>query len=206
MSDGARSRRAPYSEQMRRILHTAAAAASLLLIAVFAGCAPDPAPPAAASTPTAVQTTTPSPTTTAEALVPLPTDCRAIVSADVLSQLQDVPLNDKAFAPTGVQPDGSLICVWGSPSADTTNLTTTVSYLDRGPALDELNAFREAGATCYTPDGGTRCERTWQNKDHPVTDGRTMFWREGVLIDTRYSNLAPDGYTSSLVANIFRGR
>ena len=188
---------------MRRILHAAAAAASLLLVATITACAPDPATPTpAASTPAVVQT--PTPTVTAEALVPLPTDCRATVSAEVLSQLQDVPLNDKAFAPTGVQPDGSLICVWGSPNADTTNLTTTISHLDRGPALDELNAFRAEGATCYTPDGGTRCERTWQNKDYPVTDGRTMFWREGVLIDTRYSNLAPDGYTSSVVANIFR--
>lgn len=192
---------------MRRITLAAAAAASLLLATLLAACAPDPAtpttpPPAAVSSST--PTSTPTPTATAEPVFALPTDCQAIVSADVLSQLQDVPLNDKAFAPTGVQPDGSLICVWGSPSADTTNLTTTISYVSRGPALDELNAFRDKGATCYTPDGGTRCERTWKNAHYPVTDGRTMFWRDGILIDTRYSNLAPEGYTSSLVANIFR--
>ncbi|MEQ6899351.1 hypothetical protein [Microbacterium sp. KR10-403] len=192
---------------MRRITTAAAAAASLLLLTVLAACAPDPAPTTPASTPPAVaeQTGTPTPTTTPTAApaVALPTDCRAIVSAAVLAQLQDQPLNDKAFGPTGVQSDGSLICVWGSPSADTTNLTTTISYIDRGPALDAMNAFREKGATCYTPDEGTRCERTWKNKQYPVTDGRTMFWRDGVMIDTQYSNLAPDGYTASLVAHIF---
>jgi len=192
---------------MRRIPSAAAVAASLLLLTALTACAPDPAPETSAATSSAVaeQTATPGPTPTATVApaVALPTGCRAIVSAAVLAQLQDQPLNDKAFAPTGVQSDGSLICVWGSPSADTTNLTTTISHMNRGPALDAMNAFRDKGATCYTPDEGTRCERTWQNKQYPVTDGRTMFWRDGVMIDTQYSNLAPEGYTSSVVAHVF---
>jgi len=193
---------------MRRITTAAAAAASLLLLTVLAACAPDPEPDAPVSTPPAIaeQTGTPTPTATAtaEPVVALPTDCRAIVSAEVLSQLQDQPLNDKAYGDeVGVQPDGSLICLWRNPAADVTGLTTTISHMSRGPALDAMNAFRDEGATCYTPDRGTRCERTWNDKQYPVTDGRTMFWRDGVMIDTHYWNLAPEGYTSSIVAHIF---
>lgn len=190
-------------------------AASALLVAVaavlLAGCADDSRPaatatvPAAASaSPTATAAPTASPTATAVAEVVIPSDCRSILSAAVLAQLSDVPLNDPAFGASGVQPDGSLVCVWGSPGADTTGLTTTISRMNRGPALDMLNALAaNEGFTCYTPDAGTRCEKTWQNATYPVTDGRTLYWRSGVLIDTRYSNLAPTGYTASIVEHLF---
>ncbi|MBN9187947.1 MAG: hypothetical protein J0I62_05500, partial [Microbacterium sp.] len=59
------------------------------------------------------------------------------------------------------------------------------------------------GFTCYTPDGGTRCEKTWKDATYPITDGRTVFWRADVLIDTTYSNLSPSGYTASIVAHVF---
>ena len=63
----------------------------------------------------------------------------------------------------------------------------------------------EQGFTCYAPEFGTRCEKTWQNEQYPVTDGRTLYWRNDILIDTAYSNLAPDGYTASIVESIFGG-
>ncbi len=203
-----------YSEGMRRITQTAVAVASLVLVTALAACAPSPttaapssppptSPPPSAPTPSAPASATPAPAPTEQTVARLPSDCRAILSADVLAQLKDVPLNDPAFGPSGVQADGSLLCVWGSPNADTTSLVTKISRVNRGPALDQLNAFRDKGATCYTPENGTRCEQTWQNKRYPVTDGRTMFWRAGVLIDTQYSNLAPTGYTSSIVAHVY---
>ena len=81
---------------------------------------------------------------------------------------------------------------------------TTISYVSRGPVLELLNQLADAeGFTCYTPDGGTRCEKTWQNETYPVTDGRTLFWRDDILIDTWFSNLAPAGYTEAIVASIF---
>lgn len=123
----------------------------------------------------------------------------------VLSQLEGVPLNDPAFGSSGPQPGGGLVCVWRDPAADTTGLITTISYMSRGPALDMLNELvAEEGYTCYTQVGGTRCEKTWENETYPVTDGRTLFWREDILIDTVYSNLAPTGYTDAVVASIFR--
>lgn len=127
-----------------------------------------------------------------------------MLTAAVLAELDGVPLNDPAFGPSGPQDDGSLICAWGDPAADTTKLVTTISAVSRGPALDMLNALvADEGFTCYTPDGGTRCEKTWPNEVYPVTDGRTLFWRDDILIDSRYSNLAPSGYTAAIVASVF---
>lgn len=199
----------------RRASGVAGGAASLLLlIGALTACAPDvptagpssspstsfSETPAPIPTVTDAPTPTPSPTATAE----IPDDCRAILTADVLAQLEDVPLNDPAFGASGPQSDGSLICVWRDPAADTTGLVTTITYLSRGPALDLLNGLADnEGFTCYTPDGGTRCEKTWQNETYPVTDGRTLFWRDDILIDTRFSNLAPLGYTSAIVASIY---
>jgi len=192
----------------------AGAAAALALVALLAACAPQTGGDAGydpSSSPTASETEgpdatgSPSPSPTPSiAPIALPTDCRAILTADVLAQLEGIPLNDAAFGPSGVGSDGTLTCIWGDPGADTTGLTTTISKMNRGPALDMLNALvTDEGFACFTPDDGTRCEKTWQNEQYPVTDGRTLFWRDDVLIDTRYSNLAPSGYTSSIIAHLF---
>ena len=99
---------------------------------------------------TATQTPTPiatrSPGATPAAQVQLPTDCRAILSDDVLAELDGVTLNDASYGDeVGVQADGSLVCLWGSPETDTGRLTTTISVISRGPALDLLNAARRRG-------------------------------------------------------------
>jgi hypothetical protein len=179
----------------------------LFALAALTACAPDAAPegdftftPTPSSSASASPTRTPTPVAQAE----IPTDCRKILNADVLAQLQGTPLNDPAFGASGPQSDGSLICVWGDPAADATSLVTTITYVSRGPALDQLNKLAdEDGFTCYTPDTGTRCEKTWQDPKYPVASGRTLYWRDGVLIDTKYSNLAPTGYTAAVVDAIY---
>lgn len=198
----------------RRSATALIAAATLLLLtqgltacaagdATSSSAAPSPTTSSSASV-TATASPSPSPSSTAQADAAIPTDCRAILSDAVLAELGQQPLNDPAFGPSGPQNDGSLVCIWGDPGADTTGLTTTISRMNRGPALDMLNALAaKEGFSCYMPDAGTRCEKTWQNDTYPVTDGRTLYWRQGVLIDTRYSNLAPAGYTSSIVEHIF---
>lgn len=189
----------------------AARAAVLAVAAVLAlsACAPDGGSDSTPSAPSPIESRTPDGTpiptltpTTAPAAIP--TDCRAILTPDVLSQLGSTPLNDPALGPSGVQPDGSLVCIWRDPRADTTGLMTVIARKDRGPALDMLNDLvNTQGFSCYTPDEGTRCEKTWINDTYPVNDGRTLFWRDDVLIDTQYSNLAPTGYTASIIAAIF---
>jgi hypothetical protein len=189
-----------------------AAAASVLVLAALAlaACAPDASPtpsdPSRTPPPGATASATPSPTPTPTATpVAVPTDCRSLVSEPVLAQFGDLPLNDPAYgSDVGVQADGSLVCLWGRPDTDTGRLSTTISRMSRGPALDLLNGLADTeGYTCYTPDGGTRCEKTWIDEQYPVTDGRTLFWRDDVLIDTSYQNLAPSGYTDSVVAAVF---
>jgi hypothetical protein len=136
----------------------------------------------------------------------VPEDCTAPLTAAVREQLADIPLNDPADGTAvGPQPDGSLICLWRDPAADTTFLETRYVPTNRGPALDLLNGLAaDEGFSCYTPDDGTRCERTWENEQYPgVIDGRTLFWRDDLLIDTGYSNLAPSGYTSAIVAALW---
>jgi hypothetical protein len=186
----------------------AGAASVLLALVVLTACAPDEAPAGGeftyTPTPSASTSATPTPTPSATARADIPDDCRAILTADVLAQLDGVPLNDPAFGSSGPQPDGGLVCVWRDPASDTTGLVTTIEYMSRGPALEMLNKLvADEGYTCYTPDGGTRCEKTWQNETYPVTDGRTLFWRDDILVDTAYSNLAPIGYTAAVVASIF---
>jgi hypothetical protein len=189
-----------------------AVGALLLALVLLTACAPDPSPAdtgptasgSASPSPEGTASPTPTPTPSATARAEIPDDCREMLTAAVLAELDGVPLNDPAFGPSGPQADGSLVCVWGDPAADTTRLVTTISYLSRGQALDRLNALvADEGFTCSTPDGGTRCEKTWQNEAYPVTDGRTLFWRDDVLIDSRYSNLAPSGYTAAIVASLF---
>lgn len=197
--------------QRRRPALVAAATAAVALL--LAGCAGEPSgsgsggadasPTPSWSISRSTASPAPTPTQTATA-AEIPTDCRAILTEAVLSEIGGTPLNDPAFAPTGVQSDGSLVCVWRDPGADTTGIRTKISRMNRGPALDLLNQLADAeGFTCYTPDGGTRCEKTWQNEQYPVEDGRTLFWRDDVLIDTSFSNMFPSGYTSAIVQSVF---
>lgn len=193
----------------RRFGFALAAASVLVMTGMLAACAggtttgPTPTPePNVSESAIASPTATASPTPTAD--VAIPSDCRSVVSDAVVAQLSDVPLNDPALGASGVQADGSLVCRWGDPGTPDTVLTTTISRVARGPALDMLNALAEGeGFTCYTPDEGTRCEKTGQDDANSVTDGRTLYWRQNVLIDSRYANLAPTGYTSSIVATLF---
>jgi hypothetical protein len=179
-----------------------AAATALLLALALTACVPEPdaAGPSPTASQTAAATRTPAPTPTAEA-ARVPTDCRAMLTPAVLDQLAAVPLNDPALGASGVQGDGSLVCVWGASSASV--LRTTISMMSRGPALDMLNGLLAEGYACYTPDGGTRCEKTWFSEPDLIPEGRTLFWRDDVLIDSSFTNLAPSGYTAAIVGSVF---
>ncbi|MGP3535886.1 hypothetical protein ACTU3I_13890 [Microbacterium sp. RD1] len=201
------SARRPRARLAAAIVAAAPMLVPLAACAPEAGSSPTPdrsssasASPSSSGSPTVSPSASPSTTPAA-----LPTDCKAILAESVLAQLADVPLNDPgAGEATGVQPNGTLVCLWRDPRADTTFLRTEISRMNRGPALDLLNELAAGGQfTCYTPDGGTRCEGTWPNPTYPVTDGRTLFWRDDVLVDTSFSNLAPTGYTNSIVAHVF---
>ncbi|GAA3633552.1 hypothetical protein GCM10022200_15870 [Microbacterium awajiense] len=192
----------------RRILLGAAAAVGAAL--VLAACAPEPGTQtpspqpgsSTTSTPTPFGSPVPTPTTDdgATAHGGIPDDCRAILSPGVLAQLEGVPLNDTGMNPSGPQPDGTLVCVWGEAGDETMRLTTTISGLSRGPALDLLNELFDEGFTCYQPDEGTRCETA--SGSGAAIEGRTLYYLDDVLIDTTFVGIAPSGYTDAIIAAI----
>lgn len=122
----------------------------------------------------------------------------------VREQLEGHMLNDPNMGTFGVGEDGSLSCLWRHPGADTTYLETKISELDADPAETMLDGLAiDDGFACTTTASSTRCKKTWANTEYPVTDGRTVHWQQGILIDTRYSNLAVKGFTDSIVEYIF---
>lgn len=192
----------------RRTLLGAAAAVGVAV--ALAACAPEPgtgtpSPQPGSSTtgtPTPLGSPVPTPTTDDDVTAGggIPDDCRAILSPAVLAQLEGVPLNDSGASPSGPQPDGTLICVWGEPGDASRQLTTTITVMSRGPALDLLNELFDDGFTCYQPDDGTRCEKSGSSGG--VVEGRTLYYLDDVLIDTTYAGLAPGGYTDAVIAAI----
>ncbi len=204
----ARAARAAYREAMtsRRL-----AALGLALLAAFAltACAGTPdggttsaTSGASSAAPTPVMTLAPFPMGPATSTTPLPSNlpqgCRDILTASVLQELDGVPLNADGMG-GGIRSDSTRVCVWGEPGAVGTRLVTLIGYAPDQPARDALYALGNDGYTCYEPHGGIRCEKTWQSATLPVQEGRTLFYRDGVIVDTQYSNLAPAGYTDAII-------
>lgn len=190
---------------------------------MLAGCAPEPDDAPATSSGTAaatdqatavpsdaetaaegdVPTPEPLPTGTATTSTTIPADCRSLLTQPILDALAGTPLNADLAGFPETLPAGSLVCVWGSPDAATTRMSTTISIRPHNDMIDYLNALADEGFNCYSPDAGVRCELTWRNPVYPVTDGRTLYFRDNILIDTQYSNLAPAGYTNAIVAALW---
>lgn len=188
------------------ILRAGTAAGALALAAlVLAGCVPEPAAPAAtAPAPAPSPAATPPPIAgfpfgQAASTTPLPKDCERILSDEILDSLEGIPLNAPGMG-GGIRPDSSRVCVWAEPGAAMTRLVTIVGYAPYNEAMDALNALMsEEGYVCYRPDEGVRCELAWTDDLLGLPAGRTLYYRDGVVVDTQYSNLAPQGYTTAIV-------
>ncbi|MFT4214924.1 MAG: hypothetical protein QM622_09135 [Microbacterium sp.] len=156
----------------------------------------------ASATPTSDFTLESFPIGTTESTTALPSDlpqgCRDILNDEVLAQLDGVPLNADGMG-GGIRADSARVCVWGDPDAVATRLVTVIGYSPDQEARDELYRLAGEGYTCYEPNKGIRCEKTWDHPTLPVTQGRTLFYRDGVIVDTQYSNLAPSGYTDAII-------
>ncbi|MCT9819109.1 hypothetical protein N3K63_02285 [Microbacterium sp. W1N] len=182
------------------------------LVFGFAACAPEPdaAPAPSTSAPVAVSPTAAAaapelaafPTGPSTSTTALPSDCRAILTPAVLAELEGVSLNAPGMG-GGIRADSSRVCIWGEPGSVGTWLATVIGYAPDRDARDALYALGNDGYTCYEPRGGIRCEKTWQHPSLPVEQGRTLFYRDGVIVDTQYSNLAPKGYTNAVIAALW---
>jgi len=202
---------AAYRERMTLRRRLAALGLSLLAVAAFTACAGMPDGGATTSTDAAAPASaTPSPTmtlapfpmgsSTSTTALPanLPQGCRDLLTGAVLQELDGVPLNAEGMG-GGIRSDSTRVCVWGEPGAIGTRLVTLVGYSPDQEARDALYALGNDGYTCYEPHGGIRCEKTWTSATLPVEQGRTLFYRDGVIVDTQYSNLAPAGYTDAVI-------
>ena len=188
------------------------AALAVALPALVTGCAGTPdtsattgvsdASASASPSPSASPSLAPFPTGPSTSTTALPADlpqgCRDLLDDAVLAQLDGVPLNAPGMG-GGIRPDSSRVCVWGEPGAAATWLVTVIGYSPDQEARDALYALGNEGYTCYEPNGGVRCESTWESGTLPLQQGRTLFYRDGVIVDTQFSNLAPAGYTDSVI-------
>lgn len=135
---------------------------------------------------------------------PLPTDCRTILTPEVLAQLDGVALNHESYGPAaGPQPDGSITCIWGDPADESRTLVTRIAKHTPHEASVILGDARNAGLECTELDIAVRCsgEQTVDGTTDPV--GRTLFVRGGIVIDTQFINLAPEGYTNAIIQAIW---
>ncbi|MFS0868250.1 hypothetical protein AB3M83_13060 [Microbacterium sp. 179-B 1A2 NHS] len=189
----------------RRLTATALVAVALAM----GGCAPEPGADASGEpTPTATATPSPTPTPAPVADFPygpststtaLPQDCETILTDEILASLDGIPLNAPGMG-GGIRPDSSRVCVWADPGASMTRLVTVVGYAPKNPAIDAMNELADdEGFVCYAPDEGVRCEKTWEDDTLGLPQGRTIYYRDGVAVDTQYSNLTPQGYTTAIV-------
>ncbi|PZU46578.1 MAG: hypothetical protein DI566_07000 [Microbacterium sp.] len=192
-----------------------AISAALAVAVLLGGCTGTPDTTASSSsgaaakpspTPTPAPSLAPFPTGTSESTTPLPADlpqgCRDLLTDAVLAQLEDVPLNADGMG-GGIRADSARVCAWGDPGAAGTWLVTVIGYSPDREARDALYALGQDGFTCYEPDDGIRCEKTWDHPTLPVKQGRTVFYRDGVFVDTQYSNLAPTGYTNAVIDSLW---
>ncbi len=210
MSSPATRRIAPYR---RRVVALVALAAVALT-----ACAPEPdVTPPSTVPPASTATAAPSAPATAPQLADfpfgpsesttalpanLPEGCRDLLTDRVLAELDGVPLNAPGMG-GGIRPDSSRVCAWGEPGAAGTWLVTIIGFSPYRQATDALYELGRQGYTCYEPDEGVRCERTWEHETLPVTQGRTLYYRDGIIVDTQYSNLAPRGYTNAIIASLW---
>lgn len=188
------------------------AALAVALPALVTGCAGTPdtsattgssdasasASPSTSASPSLAPFPTGPSTSTTALPADLPQGCRDLLDDAVLAQLDGVPLNAPGMG-GGIRPDSSRVCVWGEPGAAATWLVTVIGYAPDQEARDALYALGNEGYTCYEPNGGVRCESTWESGPLPLQQGRTLFYRDGVIVDTQYSNLSPTGYTDAVI-------
>lgn len=129
----------------------------------------------------------------------IPSSCDAVLTDELRAELAEYPLTETVETE-------HLECHWAPEGADTTSLSTVITRVNDDEAQGTIDELRDQeGFDCSESAAGTRCEKTWDNEMYPVVDGRTVFLGRSVLIDTTYSNLAPEGYTDSIVATIFGG-
>ncbi|KQO98513.1 hypothetical protein [Leifsonia sp. Leaf264] len=177
-------------------------------------------PPASTAEPTQEPTdppatSTPSPTTRA---VAIPGDCRNIYTKDWTPEMHGEVLNpawsleeqnantgrahDEQFA-TLLDATSEITCAWHGPyGGNDMMLRTDIARLTAEQFDGAVVHAQDLGWNCYEELGGTRCvTETAMTADG--NNGYSYFFRDGIWISTRWTNLQPDGYTHDIVKALF---
>lgn len=144
----------------------------------------------------------------------IPANCAEVYSTDWASQLDPYVLNpDWAKAQPSIgtndvalkqllSPNVRLTCQWGKPEGGSdVGLVTSLAQIDSETESLVKSRLNALGWTCYDSSGGVRC--VTEGSDANGSWGESQFLREGVWIATRWSNLAPDGYTADIVSTLW---
>lgn len=164
----------------------------------------------------AIPTSTPQPTS-----VPtpdpsrIPFDCADIYTRDWDEELKPIVLNPSwATASPGIgtsddglrqllRPHVRLTCQWGKPSAASdTGLVTSLAQIDAETDHLVRSRLNALGWTCFEFASGVRC--VMDVSDANGSWGESHFLRDGVWVATRWSNLAPDGYTADIAYTLWK--
>lgn len=164
----------------------------------------------------------PTPTFSPAATVPpspepsiIPSSCEQIYTRDWQEELAPIALNpawtDKTAAVGTADvalkqlltPDTMLTCQWGKESGPSTvGIVTSLAQIDSETDSLVKSRLNALGWTCYDSSGGVRC--ITEGTDTNGAWGESHFIRDGVWIATRWSNLAPDGYTADIVSTLWK--
>ena len=144
----------------------------------------------------------------------IPADCAEIYTRDWQSELAPFELNpawtktDPGIGTTDdalrqlLEPGTALTCHWAKPSGGSdSGLVTTLANVDERAVALAQSRIANLGWACTEQFGGVRC--VTQGEDANGTWGESHFFRDGVWIATRWSNLGPDGYTADIASTLW---
>ena len=149
--------------------------------------------------------------------MPRPTDCEQLYSPAMMASFGDLALNPTWATDPGADPlygtddaelravidaNENLTCIWASPVGPSgTGLITQVIWVsaaENGDVQARLNAL---GMDCYPESGGVRCVTSTSSDGE--TSGESHFLRDDVWVATKWTNVAPVGYTADVIDHLW---
>ena len=173
------------------------------------------AQPAPRPVPAATSTATPRPPIVPG--TPTPTSCDQLYSPEMMARFGDLVLNPgwSAGLPVGVAEGAQdpqlvgvitstthLTCRWAAPDAPgDTGLDTSVVWVTPEQTTAVTTQLTALGFDCFEERAGVRCVS--ETDSGGLLVGESHFLRDGLWLATRYTNIAPAGYTHDIIDTLW---